>query len=201
MLCWIIGGHGMKTSHIIVAAVVVAFMGYWLLIYNNVVAMQKEVNDAWSQIQLIYKNRAEATPRLLTLVETHVKGEDTTIDGVNKALETVLQIPQVSVPKSTDQLQQFFQAQQIFSQALNNLLLLAQKYPELSAAPSFFSLKIAFANYDNQLAIARDRYMLAAQNYNSYIAAFPNNLIADNLNYQIVPYYREGSNAPSSNVK
>jgi LemA protein len=185
----------MNKSTVIFAAILIAFIGYWITIYNNIVGLQQQVQGSWAQVQNMYQRRADLIPNLVNTVKGYAQHEKSTLEEVVKARQAAIQVPQVALPTSPEQLQQLEQAQQTLSGALSRLMIVLERYPDLKASQNFLSLQVELAGTENRIAVERRRYTMAAQSYNAYILKFPNNLIAEKFGYKTIPYFQAEANA------
>ena len=100
--------------------------------YNNsFVALDENVNNAWSKVQSAYQQRADLIPNLVATVKGAADFEKETLEAVVSARARATSINIDPSNATPEQLQQFQQAQNGLSQSLGRLLLVAEQYPEL----------------------------------------------------------------------
>jgi LemA protein len=83
----------------------------------------------------------------------------------------------------------FQQAQAGMTSALSRLLLVAENYPQLKSDANFRDLQAQLEGTENRIAVARNRYIKAVQEYNVLIRQFPVNLTAMMFGYQVKPSF------------
>jgi LemA protein len=84
-------------------------------------------------------------------------------------------------------LQQFQEAQAGLGSALSRLLAISENYPSLKANQGFQDLRVQLEGTENRIAVARNRYIAAVQQYNVLARSFPSNLTAMALGYSVKP--------------
>ena len=83
----------------------------------------------------------------------------------------------------------FQQAQAGLSSALSRLLVVSENYPQLKSDANFRDLQAQLEGTENRIAVARNRYIKAVQEYNTLIRTFPNNLTAMAFSYKVKPNF------------
>jgi LemA protein len=86
-------------------------------------------------------------------------------------------------------LQQFQQAQAQVSSSLSRLLVAVEAYPDLKANQSFLALQAQLEGTENRISVSRKRFNDAAQEFNTYVRKFPNNLYAGMFGMQTRAYF------------
>ena len=85
--------------------------------------------------------------------------------------------------------QKFQQAQKDLSGSLSRLLVVSENYPGLRANQGFIDLQAQLEGTENRIAVARNRYIKAVQDYNVTVHSFPSNLTAWALGYKEKPNF------------
>ncbi|MBI3897981.1 MAG: LemA family protein [Gammaproteobacteria bacterium] len=180
-------------------------MAVWLLSscgYNALQQADEQINASWAQVLNQYKRRADLIPNLVNIVKGYATHEREVLTQVTEARARVGQIQ--ATPELLNDPQAFarFQsAQHDMSSALSRLLVVAENYPQLKADANFRDLQAQLEGTENRIAVARDRYIKAVQEYNVIVRSFPNNLTAMMFGYKTKPSFtvdneREITNAP-----
>jgi LemA protein len=140
--------------------------------YNSLVALQEQVDAAWSQVENVYQRRADLVPNLVATVKGAADFEQETLTAVTEARSRVGQMSFENAPDSA-QLAQFQQAQDALSSALSRLLVVVERYPELTATQAFRDLQVQLEGTENRIAVERRRFNETAQAYNTARRQFP----------------------------
>ncbi len=167
--------------------------------YNSIQQKDEAVKAAWSEVVNQYQRRADLVPNLVNTVKGYAAHEERVLTEVTNARAKVGQIqvtPQtLNDPKA---LAQFQVAQGELSGALSRLLAVSENYPNLKANELFQTLQAQLEGTENRIAVARNRYVQAVQDYNSYIRQFPQNLTAKMFGYTVKPNFTVANEAAIS---
>lgn len=147
--------------------------------YNNrFVALEEDVNNAWSKVQSAYQERSDLIPNLVATVKGAADFERETLEAVVNARARATSInidPSTATP---EQLQQFQEAQAGLSQSLGRLLLVAEQYPQLRASENFQQLQAQLEGQENRIRVERNRYNDEVTEYNTAVRRFPASFFA-----------------------
>lgn len=174
--------------------VIILFM--WLRgVYNNMVTQDEQVKTAWSQVENQYQRRLDLIPNLVNTVKGYAAHERETLEGVvnarARASQTMIN-PENLTPEA---IQQFQSTQGELTSALNRLMVVVERYPELKANQNFLELQAQLEGTENRIATERRRFNEVAQGYNTYIRRFPNNIFAGMFGFQPKAYFQADSGA------
>lgn len=167
--------------------------------YNRMVEKQEAVTSQWANVQNAYQHRADLIPNLVKTVKAYAQHEQETFTQVAEARAKATQTTISPENLTTEQLQQFQQAQSELSQALGRLLLIQENYPELKANQNFLSLQDELAGMENRISVERNKFNKSAQDYNAYIRKFPQVIYAKWFKFQPKAYFEavpEAQTAP-----
>src|SRR6267378_5485721 len=153
----------------ILLLVVLFAFGQYVSVKNTLVAKNEEVKAAWSQVDIVLQRRADLIPNLVETVKGYAKQEQTVFGDIAKARSALL---------SAGSPQEKIAANGQLDGALGRLLLIVENYPQLKSNENFLRLQDELAGTENRIAVERRRYNDAVQDYNTFIALFPNNLVA-----------------------
>jgi LemA protein len=90
-------------------------------------------------------------------------------------------------------LQQFQQAQEGLGSALSRLMVVVERYPDLKANQNFMDLQQQLEKTENRITVERRNFNLAAQDYNTQVRHFPNNLFAGLFGFEKKVYFQGAS--------
>jgi LemA protein len=178
---------------LVVLIIVVLIVGISLAgTYNRMVTLGQEVDKQWAQVENQYQRRYDLVPNLVATVQGAAQFEKSTLEAVTQARASVgrAQINPGAAPTDPAQLAQYEQAQAALGGALQRLLVVVEKYPELKANANFRDLQAQLEGTENRIAVARMDYNKAAQDYNTARLRFPTNLLAGMLGFKEKPYFK-----------
>lgn len=148
-------------------------VGYVVQIYNQLVNLKKQTEQAWSNIDVLLKQRSDELPKIIDTVEQYMDYEQETLQQV---IEARSKAQQASNPE------QQAEADSELQNALGNLFALAEDYPDLKANESFQQLQDRISSIEEQISDRRELYNEAATNYNTLINQVPYVFIANQMN-------------------
>lgn len=158
--------------------------------YNEFQTRNEQVKASWSEVLSQYQRRADLIPNLVQVVKGQADFERNTLQAVvqARAQATAIQASPdlVNDPQA---FARFQQAQKELSSSLSRLLVVAENYPGLRANQGFMALQAQLEGTENRIAVARNRYIKAVQDYNVTVHTFPSNLTAMALGYQEKPNF------------
>ncbi|MCB1033416.1 MAG: LemA family protein [Acidobacteria bacterium] len=156
--------------------------------YNSLVNLDEGVKSAWSQVENVYQRRADLVPNLVATVKGASDFERETLESVVNARAKVGQV-NFNGPPSAEQMQQFQSAQDGLSSALSRLLVVVERYPELTATQGYRDLQVQLEGTENRIAVERRNFNQAAQAYNSKRRRFPSNFVANMAGFEERAYF------------
>ncbi len=158
---------GLMVVFIIVAIVVV--LGVIVAgIYNGLVKLDERVNEAWSDITVQLKYRADLIPNVVETVKGYAKHEKETFAMVTEARTAAMGAKTVK---------QTAEAEKEMQNALGRIFAIAEAYPELKANENFVKLQSQLQDTEDKLQAARRFYNAGAKDLNTRIKTFPVNVI------------------------
>lgn len=194
---------GLKILLAVVAVlVIIIFLVYssFKNSYNELVALDENINGSWSQVQNVYQRRADLIPNMVKTVQGYADHERQTLQAVIEARAKATQ-PQInagSVLQNPQLFQQFEQAQGALGSALGRLLVSIERYPNLKADQSFIRFQDELANTENRISVERRRFNQSVQGYNQKVRTFPTNIIAGMFGFQQRPYFEASPEAQTA---
>jgi LemA protein len=182
---------------LVVLAVVVGGLVVWGVgVYNQLVALEQNVNEKWAQVQNVYQRRADLIPNLVETVKGFAAQERTVLEEVTRARASASSIqltPEaLNDPKA---LERFQAAQNQLSGALSRLLVTVERYPELKSNQNFLALQNELAGTENRIAVERRRFNEAVREYNTRLRMFPGNLVASFAGFRPKAFFEAAPDA------
>jgi LemA protein len=160
--------------------------------YNRLISLGQEVDKQWGNVENAYQRRADLVPNLVTTVQGAANFEKSTLEAVVNARASVgrAQINAPTAPTDPEALARFEAAQGQLGAALQRLLVVVERYPELKANQNFRDLQAQLEGTENRIAVERMRYNEAAQGYNTARLRFPTNLFASMFGFKEKAYFK-----------
>ena len=153
-------------------AIGVVLVFYAIILYNNLVALKHNVAKAWSNIDVLLKQRHDELPKLIETCKQYMKYEQETLDKIVQARAAVFDAREkgdvVALGPAETQLRL----------GLGTLFALAEDYPDLKANESFQQLQGRISGLENAIADRREFYNDSVNNNNIRIEQFPDVIIA-----------------------
>lgn len=184
--------------------VVVGVIAWAIGVYNGLVTRQQAVDSQWAQVQTVLQRRYDLIPNLVNTVAGAANFEKSTLTAVTEARASVgrVQLSPGAAPTDPQQMAAFAQAQNQLGATLSRLLVVSERYPQLTATQNFRDLQSELEGTENRIAVERRRFNEAVQSYDTAIGLFPGRIIAGVFNFQSRPYYSAqtgAENAPQVN--
>ncbi|MFP4522483.1 MAG: LemA family protein [Fibrobacterota bacterium] len=186
---------GIVAGVFILAAVLIFFNGMGKI--NNFNRLKLEAEEAWSQVENVYQRRADLVPNLVETVKGYASHEKETFSAIAEARSKMG--GQISLSKDAlndpQALEKFGRAQATLGSALQRLMMVQERYPQLKADKNFMALQDELAGTENRIATERRRYNEAVKNYNYKIIEMPWAFLARLYGFEKMAFFRasEGS--------
>lgn len=158
----------------VLALLLAMFAGYIITIYNGLVSLKNNIDRAWSNIDVLLKQRFDELPKLIKVCEGYMQHEQKTLEAVIKARSMV---------QNAQGTQQKLEAQNMLSDTLKSLFMVVERYPDLKADTVFRNLGNRISEIEDQIADRREFFNDAVNLYNTRIEQFPDILIARAFNF------------------
>jgi LemA protein len=158
--------------------------------YNKLQSTDEQVKAAWAEVVNQYQRRADLIPNLVNTVKGYAQQEQQVLIGVTEARAKATSIQ--ATPEMVDNpqaFQQFVQAQREVTGALSRLLAVVENYPQLKSDQNFRELQAQLEGTENRIAVARQRFIKATQEYNTLVRQFPTNLTAMLFGFKPKPQF------------
>jgi LemA protein len=164
----------MSTTGWIVLGVIVVFVLWIIMIYNQLVAMRQRVGQAFADVDVQLKQRHDLIPNLVETVKGYAAHERGTLEEVVKARNAAIAAQGPAQQAA---------AENMLSGALRQLFALSEAYPDLKANQNFQQLQAELSDIENKIAASRRFFNNAVQEYNTGIQQFPAALFAATLGF------------------
>jgi LemA protein len=160
----------MTIALIVIAVVVVIAVIYWIAKRNSFIAARNRIDESWSGIDVQLKRRHDLVPNLVETVKGYASHESQTFEKTTQARAEAMKAQTV---------QETAQAEQKLTQALADVKVVAENYPELRATENFQQLSRNLSELEDEIQASRRIYNSNVQAYNTDIEQFPGSVIAN----------------------
>ena len=172
----------------IVVVVILALLG--ISSYNGLVSKRENVDAKLSEIDVQLKRRSDLIPNLVNTVKGIMKHEQAVVNSVTEARESL-----VNAGTTAEKLE----ANSKLTEAINNLYVVVENYPDLKANTNFIQLQDEIAGTENRIAYARSEYNKVSKEYNTSIKKFPTSIFAGIFGFEKAQYF-EATDTEKENV-
>ena len=174
---------------IFLLVVVVAIIIWLISMYNRLVVLRNRIENAWSQIDVQLKRRADLIPNLVETVKGYAAHEKEVFLKVTEARSALMNA--TGVKEQGD-------ANNMLTGALKSLFAVAENYPELKANQNFLQLQEELAGTESKVAYARQFYNDSVLKYDNMREKFPSNIVASMFGFKEREYFAvdEGDREP-----
>jgi len=159
---------------IIIGVIVVLTILFVIGIYNSLVRLRNQVDNAWSQIDVQLKRRHDLIPNLVETAKGYMQHERQTFESITKARSEAMGAKGVGEASK---------AEGALTEALSKFMLVVENYPDLKANQNFLSLQETLTSTENKIAFARQGYNDQVLFFNNKIQMFPSSIIANSFNF------------------
>ena len=170
----------MKKTIITIVVIVAILFAVIMPSYNNLVNLNEDVDNAWSQVQVAVKRRADLIPNLVNTVKGYANFEEETLTKITEARSKV---------NSANTPEELASANEQLTRAIGDINVVVEAYPELKAQSSFLDLQAQLEGTENRIATARRDYNEEVKVYNKKVRSLPTKLYAGLLGFGPKAYF------------
>ena len=174
---------GLITTLIVVGVVVVllVIVGIYLWVtYNSLVTLKVRVDEAWSDISVQLKRRADLIPTIVETVKGYATHEKSVFDDVTKARSETLSAGDATSASA---------AEGHMQKALKSVFAVAEGYPQLQSSQNFLQLQSELVDTEDKIQSARRFYNGGVRELNTKIRVFPNSSFAKSRGFTEAPFF------------
>jgi len=166
---------------IYVAIGIIALLAIFIVAqYNRLIRLNISVDEAFAQIEVQLKRRADLIPNLVETVKGYATHEQSTFDAVVSARAKATSATGIADVAAADGM---------LTQALRGLLAVAESYPDLKASSNFLSLQEELSTTENKVAFARQFYNDNVRSLNEAVATIPTSFFSGLAKVSARPFY------------
>ncbi len=152
---------------IILSSIIVLVLIIWISIKNGLIAKQNQVENAFSLIDVMLKQRFDLIPQLISIAKGYMEHEKTLLEKLTELR---------SQPRDTESLAKLNHQ---FKEQFQQFNIVAEAYPDLKANEQFLLLQRNISEMEEQLAASRRTYNVSIQEYNDAVMQFPSSIVAN----------------------
>lgn len=149
--------------------------------YNSIVALRQLVRNAWADVDVYLKRRAELIPNLVAAVKAYGTHEATVLEALASARSHALSAGGAGSSRA--------RAEAEVGESLTQTLLLAEAYPDLKSSDQFQKLQDELVDTERLIASARQYYNACVRDHNVARESFPGNLVANMMGVKAEPFF------------
>ena len=161
--------------------IVVLILVWLVVMYNGLIGLKNQVQNAWQQIDVQLKRRHDLIPNLVNAVKGAMQFERDTLERVIGARNRAV---------SAKGAQEAAAAEGQLGQALSRLFALMENYPDLKSSHNVLQLQEELTSTENRIGFARQLYNDLVARYNIKQQVFPTNLMAAGMGFVLADYFR-----------
>lgn len=170
----------MSTTLIIVLAIVALLVIWIISIYNSLVRLRNNRENAFANIDVQLRQRYDLIPQLVSTVKGYATHEKEVFERVTEARSAAL---------SANTIDEKMKADNALTNALSGLKVSLEAYPELKANQNFLQLQGEISDIENKLSATRRYFNVATRELNNAVQTFPNNLFAGMFGFKTESMY------------
>jgi LemA protein len=177
----------MMSGSLLILIVIGLLVTYGIFIYNHLVSIKHNVGKAWSNIDVLLKQRHEELPKLVETCRQYMKFEQETLEKVMQARS------QVASARASHDIPALGQAEGALRLGLGNLFAVAEAYPDLKTNDTFKHLQARITGLENAIADRREFYNESVNVNNVRVEQFPDTIVARLFSFRQFPLLRFAS--------
>jgi len=154
---------------LVVILVVIGVVAYFVTIYNSLVRLRNDIDKAWSNIDVLLKQRHDELHKLIETCRGYMEYEQQTLRLVTEARSAYQKAS--TVPEKA-------QADNVLTGALKTLFAVAENYPDLKANGNFIQLQNRITDLEEKIADRREFFNDDVNTYNIRIQEIPDVAVA-----------------------
>ena len=152
-----------------IGVLAIAVIGYFLSIFNSLIALKNLIARSWANIDVLLKQRHDELPKLVSVCEGYMQHERAVFDKLSEARGALVRASGVA---------ERAKAENMLTTALGQFFAVAEAYPDLKANTGFLQLQSRISDLENQIADRREYYNDTVTTFNTRIQQIPDTWVA-----------------------
>lgn len=182
----------MSTVTIVILAVIVIAILWLIGVFNSLIRLRNQTDEAWADIDVQLKRRYDLIPNLVETVKGYAKHERELFEKVTQARSAAMGAQSIADKGN---------AENMLSNTLKSLFAVAENYPDLKANQNFAKLQDELSDTENKIQAARRFYNGNVRDFNTKTQVFPNNMIAGMMGFKKYDFFEIAEAAQRETVK
>ena len=154
---------------------------YVVVVYNTLVSLRNHIRDAWANVDTELKRRYELIPNLVATVKGYAAHERSVLEKVTELRQTCMASRGSPSSQATDEIK--------LVDALKQLLVVVERYPDLKADKHFLELQNELVNTEDRIQAARRFFNGNVRDYRNKCESFPSNLVAGLFKFEAQDFF------------
>lgn len=177
----------MDITFIIITAIVVLAVFYFIALYNKFIKFMTRASEAWSDIDVQLKRRYDLIPNLVNTVRGYATHEAGTLEAVISARNSA-----ISAIEEHSTIEERAAKENMLSSTLKSIFALTESYPDLKANQNFLELQKELSDTENKIQAARRFYNSNVRDLNILVDVFPSNIISKIFKFAKMQFFDLG---------
>ncbi len=169
------------SSGFIAVGIIILVVYFFIVIFNEFVAIRNNIDKAWANINVLLKKRLDLIPNLVEIVKGYAKYERSVLEEITKIRASALQAE--GIPEKA-------RGSEAISASLGSVYALVENYPDLKTSANFLNLQKELTILETQIALRREFYNDSVMLYNTKIKTIPGVFVAYPLHLKPREYFR-----------
>ena len=149
--------------------------------YNSLAQLRNLVKNAWADIDVYLKRRADLIPNLVETTKAYSGFERDTLESVTQARAEAMSAGSQPTARA--------EAENKLANRVHQLIAIAESYPELKASSQYLRLQEELSEAEDKISYARQYYNAAVRDFNTTIDRFPQNIVASTFGFKRAEFF------------
>lgn len=164
----------------IILAIIILVVLWVIAMYNGLIRLRNQADEAWSDIDVQLKRRHDLIPNLVNTVKGYAAHESGVFEKVTQARAAAMN---ATTPQDK------LAAENMLMGTLKSLFAVAEAYPDLKANQNFLQLQDQIADTENKIQASRRFYNGTVRDFNTKLQTFPTNMIGNSLGFKARQFF------------
>lgn len=174
----------------IILAIITLTLIFAVGVYFRIVGENEIIEDSWTEVVSQYQRRADLVPNLVGTLKSFTDQEK---DMLTNVVETRAKVTSMLISTDTlshpERFKRYLLAQNQLSNALNQLSVRMERYPDIKLDKTFLKLQSTLQETEDEIKLKRKRYVRLVNNYNLMLSKFPGDIIARFKGFKSKPVF------------
>ncbi len=168
-------------SWLVLGLLVIGFGWWFIMIFNGLVMLKNDAKKAWSDIDVMLKQRYDELPNVIATVKGYAKHESDVFERVTKARTEYMHAKNMN---------EKIEAEQALVAPMKSLFAVAESYPDLKANENFLQLQDRISSLETEIADRRELYNASVSIFNMRLESIPDVVVAKMLMLKKMEFFQ-----------